>query len=88
MKEGSLEMGSLLPHRPGNPIQGSQFIQHRPSNPKLRIGLECHILLGIKLAEGIHQSDQSGADQILRRDMGGKSHGQSMGNIFDERGIL
>src|ERR1700733_1549304 len=65
----SFDNARLLAQTARAPIHGTKAIQDGAANPELCKSLQLHLLCRIESLESLHQADDSGVHEILKRNL-------------------
>src|SRR6267378_1569321 len=85
---GLLNLPGLAAQMARAPVQLTKTVQNGSANPEFRIGLELHVLAGVKFFHRIDQADHPGMDQIFERHLRRQSVMNSPGDVPDLRQML
>ena len=84
---GLLDRACFGPHRPRHPVGGAQFVEDGAFDAGDGVGLELVATLGIELVDGVEQTENARAHEVVRIDVLSETGGDATTDVLDERRV-
>ena len=81
------QLGVLAAHQPRHPIHGAQLVEHGAANARHAIRLELDAAIQIEGVDGVHETEDAGADQVVQIHAIGQPRPDPFRIVLDQRQV-
>ncbi len=79
-----VELARLRAHQPRHPVHRAQLVEHGTANTRNAVGFELHSPRQIEGVDGVHQSENTGRDQVVEFNALGQARPDPLAVILDQ----